>query len=64
MQVTDKSPSEGIDADKEKLLRSRKGKNREASEVDKWNDMYLILFPEADPTNLLTPCKCYVPKQR
>lgn len=57
VRAEDGSPPEGIDADKERLLRSRKGKNKEASEAEKWNDMYLILFPEADPTRLPSPCK-------
>ncbi|KAM7203143.1 hypothetical protein V8F20_004085 [Naviculisporaceae sp. PSN 640] len=54
-QTEDTSPPEGIDADKAKLLRSRKGKNKEASEVEKWNEMYMILFPEADSANLPSP---------
>ncbi|KAK5652662.1 hypothetical protein OQA88_10256 [Cercophora sp. LCS_1] len=63
VQVEDQARPEGIDADKEKLLRSRKGKNKEASEVDKWNEMYMILFPEADSTSLPSPYYEYSPTE-
>jgi len=58
MSSVDDRSSEGIDATQEKLLRSRKRKHmRQLSEEEKWADMYLILFPDADPTGIPSPCK-------
>lgn len=37
---------EGIDRAKESELRSRKNKKQHRTEVDKWKEVYRILFPE------------------
>lgn len=49
---------EGIDEEKEKLLRARKrknGKSRQMGEEGKWVEIYKILFPHDDPVP--SPCK-------
>ncbi len=49
--------TEGINAAQEKRLRSRKKTQKIMSEVDKWKDVYVILFPGDDPATMPSPCK-------
>ncbi|WDK11026.1 hypothetical protein CGRA01v4_02305 [Colletotrichum graminicola] len=46
---------EGMDSTQKELLRSRKRTDKYMSETDKWSVMYLILFPDANPTRLSSP---------
>jgi len=48
---------EGINPSQEKLLRSRKRAQRHMTEVEKWKDVYTILFPADDPAEMPSPCK-------
>lgn len=48
---------EGIDSTQKELLRSRKKKHKDITESEKWNDMYLIVFPDSDPLLIPTPCE-------
>ncbi|KAK2009313.1 hypothetical protein LZ32DRAFT_426215 [Colletotrichum eremochloae] len=55
-EMQDQIPvAEGMDSTQEKLLRSRKRTDKNMMEVDKWNKMYMILFPDANPTCLPSP---------
>jgi hypothetical protein len=47
---------EGLSPSQEERLRSRKRVRLGTSEYEKWNRMYLILFPDDDHTQLPTPC--------
>jgi hypothetical protein len=55
---SEEAEEEGIDEEKEKLLRVRKrkgGKARQMGEEEKWVEVYKILFPHDDPVP--SPCK-------
>jgi len=40
------------------MLRSRRRTRPDMTRVDKWNEIYHILFPDDDITNMPSPCKC------
>ncbi|KAK2024418.1 hypothetical protein LX32DRAFT_101817 [Colletotrichum zoysiae] len=46
-----------MDSTQEKLLRSRKRTDKHMSEADKWNKMYTILFPDAEPNCIPSLCR-------
>ncbi|TGJ88144.1 hypothetical protein E0Z10_g674 [Xylaria hypoxylon] len=48
-------PEEGIDQDTERKLRERKRHNSGQTETQRWNDIYLLLFPGADRNALPSP---------
>lgn len=48
---------EGFDSTQKELLRSRKKAHKQMTEIEKWYDVYMILFPGADPTSLPSPCE-------
>lgn len=48
---------DGITSDVERLLRSRKKSRRSQSDVERWKEMYRLLFPNED---LPSPCKFYI----
>lgn len=48
---------EGFDSTQKELLRCRKKTKKYMTEVDKWYEVYMILFPGADPVHLPTPCE-------
>ncbi len=50
------APEEGIDQDTERKLRERKRHNSGQTETQRWNDIYLLLFPSADRNALPSPC--------
>ncbi|KAK1984977.1 hypothetical protein LZ30DRAFT_709833 [Colletotrichum cereale] len=55
-EMQDQIPAaEGMDPTQKELLRSRKRTHKYMTEADKWNEMYLILFPDANPTCLPSP---------
>lgn len=56
--LTRGAPLEGFNLTQEKLLRSKKKAHKQMTEEEKWMEVYLILFPDLDPENLPTPCKC------
>lgn len=41
----------------EEILRVKKRVPPNTTEEDRWNEMYLVLFPDADAGALPTPCK-------
>jgi hypothetical protein len=49
---------QGINQTQEKLLRSRKKLHKNMTEVEKWKDVYAILFPDDDPAEWPSPCTC------
>ncbi|KAI0913527.1 hypothetical protein F4824DRAFT_458972 [Ustulina deusta] len=49
------APEEGIDQDTERKLRERKRHNSGQTETQRWNDIYLLLFPSADRNALPSP---------
>ncbi|KAF6802447.1 KilA-N domain-containing protein [Colletotrichum sojae] len=51
-EVLDRIPVEGIDATQKELLRRRQRTHKYMTEAEKWNEIYLILFPNANPTCL------------
>ncbi|KAJ2989719.1 hypothetical protein NUW58_g3323 [Xylaria curta] len=48
-------PEEGIDQDTERKLRERKRHNSGQTETQRWNDIYLLLFPGADRNAIPSP---------
>ena len=53
-------PVEGFDADQKTRLQSRKrakGNAEAVSEIDKWRDVYRILFPHVESDDIPSPCK-------
>jgi hypothetical protein len=50
-------PDEGIDKVKEEKLKNRKKVFQAENEEQKWKDVYLILFPETNPSKIPSPCK-------
>lgn len=57
-QRRSETEEEGIDEEKEKLLRARKRKNgkaRQMGEEEKWVEIYKIIFPHDDPVP--SPCE-------
>ncbi len=48
-------PEDGIDDEQLSALRSRKKSRKDASEPEKWAQVYKILFPYDDPVP--SPCK-------
>lgn len=46
---------EGIDQDTERKLRERKKHKSGQTEVQRWNDIYLLLFPDADRNAIPSP---------
>jgi len=54
--VQDGGPIEGIDAEKERQLRSRKREQQNMTEEDKWRKVYRILFPNDDYSKMPSPC--------
>ncbi|WZH39406.1 uncharacterized protein QYS62_000323 [Fusarium acuminatum] len=60
---SEETEEEGIDEEKEKLLRARKRKNgkaRQMGEEEKWVEIYKILFPHDDPVPSPYPELCPV----
>ena len=55
--IRDEELPEGFDKVQEKLLRSRKKGVSRDSVIDQWRDIYLILFPNVDETNIPSPCE-------
>ncbi|KAI1185583.1 hypothetical protein F5B17DRAFT_27186 [Nemania serpens] len=49
------APGEGIDQDTERKLRERKRYNCGQTETQRWNDIYLLLFPGADRNAIPSP---------
>ncbi|KAI1354355.1 hypothetical protein F5Y01DRAFT_14300 [Xylaria sp. FL0043] len=49
------TPEEGIDQDTERKLRERKRPNSGETETQRWKDIYLLLFPQADPNAIPSP---------
>jgi hypothetical protein len=45
---------EGLSAEQERRLRSRKKSGRDQSDDDRWRDMYKLLFPYEE---VLSPCQ-------
>ncbi len=52
----DAAKADGIDATQRDLLRNRKRKQKQMSEAQKWAEMYLVIFPDADATDVPSPC--------
>ncbi|KAI1311748.1 hypothetical protein F5Y03DRAFT_410012 [Xylaria venustula] len=52
-------PEEGIDQDTERKLRQRKKPNSGQTEIQRWNDIYLLLFPQADRNAIPSPYPDY-----
>lgn len=50
-------PLEGFDKSQEKKLKNRKRKAGVDTEEEKWREVYKILFPEADPALIPSPCE-------
>lgn len=48
----------GFTEAQESQLRRRQRVSKEKTEEDKWNDIYIILFPHDDRTKIPSPCKC------
>ncbi|KAF2495305.1 hypothetical protein BU16DRAFT_386157 [Lophium mytilinum] len=55
--VRTKTAIEGFDKEQETRLRSKKRSAVSRSEEDKWREVYIILFPDEDESNIPTPCK-------
>ncbi|KAI0472293.1 hypothetical protein F4859DRAFT_99646 [Xylaria cf. heliscus] len=53
------APEEGIDQDTERKLRERKRYNSGQTETQRWNDIYLLLFPGADRNAIPSPYPDY-----
>ncbi|KAI0877100.1 hypothetical protein GGS24DRAFT_448772 [Hypoxylon argillaceum] len=53
------APEEGIDQDTERKLRERKRHNSGQTEMQRWNDIYLLLFPGADRNAIPSPYPDY-----
>jgi hypothetical protein len=47
-------PSDGFTDEQEEKLRKRK---RSMPEDDKWQEIYMILFPDVDPQKIPSPCE-------
>lgn len=62
-EMQEKPTLEGLDSTQRDLLKSRKKAHKHMTEVDKWNEMYLIVFPQSDPVNIPTPCKSALPSE-
>jgi hypothetical protein len=56
-QVQNTPPLDGFDADQEAKLRSRKRTTEKFQEVDKWRDIYKILFPCTEQKDIPDPRK-------
>lgn len=56
-EVREEGPKEGFDKEQEKRLKSRKRPPIGQTEIEKWNAVYLILFPEDEPSKIPSPCK-------
>ncbi|KAH7304168.1 hypothetical protein B0I35DRAFT_414647 [Stachybotrys elegans] len=54
---------DGANHNLKERLRSRKKKSKEYTEYEKWNDMYLIIFPEDDPACIPSPYYDYMTPQ-
>lgn len=48
---------EGFDAVQERNLKSRKRSNPELSEIDKWREIYKILFPGVPDEEIPSHCE-------
>lgn len=53
----DIAAAQGIDEHQEKKLRERKRVGSAVTDEQRWRDIYMILFPEANKNNLPSPCK-------
>ncbi|KAI0431362.1 hypothetical protein F5Y09DRAFT_330424 [Xylaria sp. FL1042] len=53
------APEEGIDQDTERKLRERKRPNSVETETQRWKDIYLLLFPQADRNAIPSPYPDY-----
>ncbi|KAJ8130262.1 hypothetical protein O1611_g3368 [Lasiodiplodia mahajangana] len=53
------APEEGIDHDMERKLRERKRHNSGQTETQRWNEIYLLLFPGADRNAIPSPYPDY-----
>ncbi|KAI1426262.1 hypothetical protein F5Y12DRAFT_783998 [Xylaria sp. FL1777] len=53
------APEEGIDQDTERKLRERKRPNSGQTETQRWNEIYLLLFPDADRNAIPSPYPDY-----
>lgn len=51
---------EGFTKDQEKKLRSRKKTHGDMTDEEKWREIYLILFPDDDPSSIPSPCKSFL----
>jgi hypothetical protein len=54
-EVQNETPEDDITPAQEELLPSRTGNNKKKDEIELWNAMYKILFPNDYP--IPTPCK-------
>jgi hypothetical protein len=48
---------DGFDLATRELLKRRKKTHNRMTEVERWNEVYTILFPDSDQDSLPTPCK-------
>lgn len=48
---------EGFTKNQEKRLRSRKKAHADTSDEAKWREIYMILFPDDDPSSIPSPCE-------
>lgn len=54
---TDAFPEGTMLPSQEEILRVKKRVPPNTTEEDRWNEMYMVLFPDADVEALPTPCK-------
>jgi hypothetical protein len=56
-EVTSQHPEnfEGFDEGQEKALRARSGASR--TDMERWKDMWLILFPDDSESDVPNPCE-------
>ncbi|OCK79198.1 hypothetical protein K432DRAFT_355440 [Lepidopterella palustris CBS 459.81] len=59
-EVREEDPTEGFDKEQENKLKSRKRRQPDRSEEDRWRHVYRILFPDDIPSAMPSPCKFYL----
>jgi hypothetical protein len=57
-QITSQLPEnfDGLDDEQEKALRARSMTS--CTDMERWKDMWLILFPDENDNDVPNPCKC------
>lgn len=53
------TPVEGFDGNQEAQLRSKKQAYTRLPEVQKWREIYKILFPRVQPKDIPSPCQSH-----